>query len=208
MNGIARKSKRAFIELADYAANLPTSTFDLCIIHRATVNFGVSLTGNAAYKISFGTEFQPCHATILNGASIAFTGDRAHISITRARGYNGSIFKFNLFQCATLRDPEEPDMVGSAIDGHTGNAVAAAIKAALECGVLCTDRRPLLPSKSIFPVNLTIFPAKVSPPLTNLARPASSAAVSISKFFSPESYQLVSASFNQLSASASAVGSA
>ena len=54
MNGIARKSKRAFIELADYAANLPTSTFDLCIIHRATVNFGVSLTGNAAYKISFG----------------------------------------------------------------------------------------------------------------------------------------------------------
>ncbi len=63
MNGIARKSKRAFIELADYAAN--------------------------------------------------------------------------------LRDPEEPDMVGSAIDGHTGNAVAAAIKAALECGVLCTDRRPL-----------------------------------------------------------------
>jgi hypothetical protein len=143
LNGIARKSKRAFIELADYAANLPTSTFDLCIIHRATVNFGVSLTGNAAYKISFGTEFQPCHATILNGASIAFTGDRAHISITRARGYNGSIFKFNLFQCATLRDPEEPDMVGSAIDGHTGNAVAAAIKAALECGVLCTDRRPL-----------------------------------------------------------------
>ena len=160
MNGIARKSKRAFIELADYAANLPTSTFDLCIIHRATVNFGVSLTGNAAYKISFGTEFQPCHATILNGASIAFTGDRAHISITRARGYNGSIFKFNLFQCATLRDPEEPDMVGSAIDGHTGNAVAAAIKAALECGVLCTDRRPLfteqvnnLPGKSFAAVD-------------------------------------------------------
>ena len=65
-----------------------------------------------------------------------------------------------------------------------------------------------LPSKSIFPVNLTIFPAKVSPPLTNLARPASSAAVSISKFFSPESYQLVSASFNQLSALSSAAKTA
>lgn len=88
LNGQIRQGKAALVELADNAADLPVGAFNHTVFHRASVDGGIPLTGNAAQEVAAG------NGAVFDRAVCDFTGV-SHTDQTASVGIPGRLTDYS-----------------------------------------------------------------------------------------------------------------